>query len=195
MNIIVSPYQKETFYCRPDSTLIRALEEYYIPDQVEKITASPVMYIKTLRAGKAIAHRFAERYIDSYGFGLLLHPSLKKDIFPEEEHRPFIENSLDYTSIIPLLSFPESDLINANTHTFELDLNYRTVFHTFNVPSFEQIMERITVISRYCSLRIGDFIAIELDEAKEIVLSQANNHPPRIIGKVDGETIFNFVVK
>ena len=59
MNIIVSPYGKESFYCRPDSTLIRALDEYYIPDQVEKVSAVPVMYIKTLRAGKAIANRFA----------------------------------------------------------------------------------------------------------------------------------------
>lgn len=189
MNIIVSPYRKESFYCRPDSTLIRALEEYYIPDQVESLTASPVMYIKTLRAGKAVANRFAERYIDSYGFGILLHPTLKSDIFPDSEQRPFIENSLDYTSIIPLLSFPEKDLLNAATHTFVVTKDYKNPFEEFQFPTHSQILEKISTISKYCSLRIGDFITVELAPSIEIEAQS------RLIGSVDGEQIFNFKIK
>lgn len=194
MNIIISPYGKPTFYCRPDSTLIRALEEYYIPDQVERITASPVMYIKTLRAGKAVAHKFAERYIDSFGFGILLHPTLNKDVFSDEAERPFIENSLDYTTIIPLLSFPESELA-FHTHRFEASLNYENPFGELCMPTYEEIMGRISTISRYCSLRIGDFITIELTPGIEVSHMSNGEFPPRLIGKVDGEEIFNFVIK
>ncbi len=189
MNIIVSPYGKESFYCRPDSTLIRALDEYYIPDQVEKISVVPVMYIKTLRAGKAIANRFAQRYIDSYGFGLLIHPTLKGEYFTGQQERAFIENSLDYTSIIPLLSFPEMEIPAANTHKFEVQINYRNPFDKFIFPSYDGIMERISLISRYCSLRIGDFITMELATPVEIAPVS------RLTGSVDGEQIFNFVVK
>ena len=189
MNIIVSPYSKQSFYCRPDSTLIRALEEYYIPDQVQKISATPVMYVKTLRAGKAIAHRFAERYIDSYGFGLLLHPTLKDEYFKNEPERSFIENSLDYTSIIPLLSFPEMEIRGASTHKFEVTANYKNPFAEFVFPTYDQVMERISTISKYCSLRIGDFIAIELAAPIQI------EPPTRLIGQVDDQQIFNFVVK
>ena len=194
MNIIVSPYGKPTFYCRPDSTLIRALDEYYIPDQVERIAASPVMYIKTLRAGKAVAHRFAERYIDSFGFGILLHPTLKREVFADEAERPFIENSLDYTSIIPLLSFPESELA-FHTHKFETSLNYKNPFGELHLPTYEEIMEKISTISRYCSLRIGDFITIELTPGIEISHQPGEEFPPRLIGKVDEKEIFNFVIK
>ncbi|MBO5803786.1 MAG: hypothetical protein J6R25_01730 [Bacteroidales bacterium] len=189
MNIIVSPYGKESFYCRPDSTLIRALDEYYIPDQVEKVSAVPVMYIKTLRAGKAIANRFAQRYIDSYGFGLLLHPTLKGEYFSDLQERAFIENSLDYTSIIPLLSFPEMEIPAATTHKFEVQINYANPFEAFTFPTYDGIMERIALISRYCSLRIGDFITMEL--AKPVEITPVS----RLTGSVDGQQIFNFVVK
>jgi hypothetical protein len=189
MNIIVSPYGKKGFYCRPDSTLIRALEEYYIPDQVEKVSATPVMYVKTLRAGKAVANRFAERYIDSYGFGLLLHPTLKSEFFTNDPERPFIENSLDYTSIIPLLSFPEMEIRGASTHLYEVTVNYKPLFGELTFPTYDEIMEKISTISKYCSLRIGDFITLELAAPIEIIA------PTRLTGKVDNEQIFNFVVK
>lgn len=189
MNIIVSPYSKESFYCRPDSTLIRALEEYYIPDQVEKVSATPVMYVKTLRAGKAVAHRFAERYIDSYGFGLLLHPTLKKGYFENGSERPFIENSLDYTSIIPLLSFPEMEIRGASTHKFEVTANYKSAFGELHYPTYDEIMGKISNISKYCSLRIGDFITIEM--APPISIEPVT----RLIGTVDDQQIFNFVIK
>lgn len=186
MNIIVVPKDKKSFYCRPDSTLIRALEVYYAPDYIEKISATPVLYVKTLRAGKAVAPRFVERYIDSYGFGLLLHPTLKDGTF--EQNGDFIVNSLDYTSILPLKSFPLETPISE--HTYKVTLNYKEIFETqFDFPSFDEINQIIGNISRYCSLRIGDFITFEL--TCEYPLEDIT----RVIGEVDGEQIFNFVTK
>lgn len=189
MNIIVTPYQKQSFYCRPDSTLIRALDEYYIPDEVENISAAPIIYIKTLRAGKAVSNRFVERYVDSFGFGILLHPSLKSECFEGSPERPFIENSLDYTSVIPLLSFPESELKRASDHKFEVTINYKKAYDDLIFPDYDEIIGKISAISKYCSLRIGDFIAIELAPSRDI------EPQARLIGSVDGEQIFNFKIK
>lgn len=195
MNIIVAPYLKDSFYCRPDSTLIRALEEYYLPDYVDSVSVSPVMYVKTLRAGKAVANRFAERYIDSYGFGILIHPTLKEGYFSNRQEYPFIENSLDYTSVIPLMSFPHTDIINAPSHKFEVTLNYKSVIEELKFPSIDNLMNRISNISKYCSLRIGDFITFELSQPYPLNNMIKDSEHIRIIGSVDGERIFNFVIK
>ena len=92
MNVIVVPESRKGFYCRPDSTLLRAISDYYIPDYVSELSVSPVFIIKTLRAGKSISAKFALRYIDSFNYGLLLHPVINKK---KGELNPFIENSLD----------------------------------------------------------------------------------------------------
>ena len=39
MNILVSPYGEGSFYFRSDSTLIRALTDFYMPDYIEGISA------------------------------------------------------------------------------------------------------------------------------------------------------------
>lgn len=161
-----------------------------MPDEVEKITATPVIYFKTLRAGKAVANRFVERYLDSYGFGLILHPTLKKDVFPDNEGTTeFVENSLDYTTIIPLLSFPERELYPLSRHSFEVTIDYKEAYPPFLFPTMDEIKEKIALISHYCSLRIGDFITHELSNGVELKIGQ------RIIGKVDGTEIFNLKIK
>lgn len=188
MNLIVVPFRRDGFYCRPDSTLIRSIETIYIPDHVEKIAISPVMYIKTLRAGKAISNRFVGRYIDSYGFGAIIHPTLKDGIFTQEVTH-YIENSLDFTSLIPLLSFPESEFATSSQHRFEITHNYQNPFSPFILPSLQEINGKISEISQYCSLRIGDFILFELYEMIPIEIGS------RLIGKVDETTIFNLKIK
>ena len=77
----------------------------------------------------------------------------------------------------------------ATTHKFEVQINYANPFEAFTFPTYDGIMERIALISRYCSLRIGDFITMEL--AKPVEITPVS----RLIGSVDGQQIFNFVVK
>ena len=101
MNLIIIPAHEHSFYYRPDSTLIRDLSVYYRPDEVASLQAAPALAIRLRRPGKAIAPRFAERYWDTYGFGLILHPELQTAI---TGHREFLQNTLDYTTLVPLKS-------------------------------------------------------------------------------------------
>lgn len=185
MNIIISPFDSKGFICRPDSTLLRAITEYFLPDYISHLTLSPVFYIKTHRAGKAVAPRFVSRYIDGAGYGLLLHPKISTDA----PTRQFIENSLDYTSIIPL------DLTPFDSHPFgekpdySLLLNGKEIPEPMILPEKEFIFHKIAEISQYCSLRIGDFITFDLSAETPLPV------PSQVEGILDGKEIFRFTVK
>lgn len=160
MNILVVPNQQQGFYYRPDSTLIRDLRAYYLPDEVDQIRVSPVLSLRMRKPGKAIAPRFAERYWDSVGFGLLIHPRLKNQ---EQAYREFVENSLDYTTLIPLKTRPIEGF--AETVDVAYHLNGTCFYQTDRLPQQAQWPEIIAQVSNGCSLRIGDLILVALAEA------------------------------
>lgn len=186
MNIIIVPQNNKSFYCRPDSTLIRALDDYFIPDYVESIEIAPVLYIKTFRAGKAIAQRFINRYIDSYGYGLLIIPNLKSEY---SENREFIANTLDFTSIIPLEKSSLDSYQDASSDNIIYKVNNDSVFTDFKLPTIEDIFSSISKISDFCSLRIGDFICFQRDTPIKISLGDIVS-----CHKAD-QQLFNFTIK
>ena len=161
MNLIIIPAHEHSFYYRPDSTLIRDLSVYYRPDEVASLQAAPALAIRLRRPGKAIAPRFAERYWDTYGFGLILHPELQTAI---TGHREFLQNTLDYTTLVPLKSKAITDFEQETPARFfrnqsELPLT---------LPSPAQWADQLAHISNYCSLRIGDLLLLELSNPVKI---------------------------
>jgi len=72
MNIIVVRPDGSS-YTRPDTTLERDPKDFYLPDDLQKVTARTCTYIKIIKAGKAVPERFATRYFDAIGRGVLLY--------------------------------------------------------------------------------------------------------------------------
>lgn len=72
MNIIVVR-PDGTFYTRPDTTLERDPKDFYLPDDLSSVTAQPCTYVRIIKAGKAVPERFATRYFDAVGRGVLLY--------------------------------------------------------------------------------------------------------------------------
>lgn len=70
MNIIVIQ-SDGSFYTRPDSTLKRRPEDFYLPDDISYATARTCTFITLIKAGKAISPAFAHRYFDTLGCGIL----------------------------------------------------------------------------------------------------------------------------
>ena len=62
-----------SFYTRPDTTLVRGVRDYYLPDDLSFVTAFPCRWISLKKSAKAIAARFADRYYDAVGEGILLY--------------------------------------------------------------------------------------------------------------------------
>lgn len=167
MNILTVSHDFSIFRFRPDSTLVRTQDSYYIPDFVESLSFSPVLCFRCGRPGKSVDTRFARRYIDSFGYGVLLFPELSGDI---TGNREFISNALDFTTVIPLLFRPISDygaISSENeecipSHRLRVAVNGRTIIESPAHPSYPIIDNIISGITRFSAIRTGDIISYEL---------------------------------
>ena len=73
MNITVKPYDSELCYCRPDTTWEKEGRDFYVPDGVEKVLWTPVMFARISKAGKCVGAKFVSRYYDGFGIGALIY--------------------------------------------------------------------------------------------------------------------------
>lgn len=184
MNLIVIPYGSRDFLFRPDSTLVRELPVYYLPDEVSALAIAPVLSVRIRKPGKSVNPRFAGRYLESFGFGLLLYPELRPEI---GGHRDFLSNCLDQTSLVPNLrkdfqeeSFPEQD--------FTCFINGVPLPGTV-LPSPEEIACRLADITGFCSLRMGDLLLFPLCPAETVCPGD------RIAARWQQASLFDFPVR
>lgn len=163
MNILVSPLAGGTFSFRSDSTLIRAMTDFYIPDYVESISAVPAMFFRSERSGKAVREEFVPRYLGPFSCGILLKASISSDTVAEAD-RIFVENALDYSTVIPYDLSPIENLLGAisASRPFILKINGIEKSKVENCPEMQELCMRFAAISRYCSVRTGDMMAFEL---------------------------------
>lgn len=200
MNIIVSLFGSNgADYCfRPDTTLEKESFDYYIPDGVSELTYSPVLFVRLCRAGKAIGEKFAGRYYDSGGFGVLLYG--ESIIGSGAAAGLSMASSLDKTSLLP---FPliDKDVLENGRNSFSLSVNERSMNeHSINErsvnrngtfachPDFAGIPEILHRISIRTSLRTGDIVAVELGERLPIHAGE------KLCGMLNGENIFSISV-
>lgn len=200
MNIIVSLFGSNgADYCfRPDTTLEKESFDYYIPDGVSELTYSPVLFVRLCRAGKAIGEKFAGRYYDSGGFGVLLYG--ESIIGSGAAAGLSMASSLDKTSLLP---FPliDKNVLENGSNSFSLSVNGRSMNErsvnersvnrngTFAChPDFAGIPEILHRISVRTSLRTGDIVAVELGERLPIHAGE------KLCGMLNGENIFSISV-
>lgn len=137
MNIIVRTYGGNIIV-RPDTTWSRNNDDYFVPDFVDSISWSPVLCVRISRLGKHIAERFAPRYYDGCGKGILLYP---ENLMDGSEESYACASILDRTSCIVL---PEGDLSALTADEKSL------------------VDSALAQASRLCRVRAGDILAVEL---------------------------------
>lgn len=72
MNIfVVTPEGR--WYTRPDSSLEREVKDFWLPDGFDSVRAVPCRHVRIIKAGKAVNIKFADRYFDSCGSGMVLY--------------------------------------------------------------------------------------------------------------------------
>ncbi len=166
MNIIVKPYGSSLCYCRPDTTWERENKDFYSPECVNELHWAPIIFARICKAGKCIGGKFASRYYDAFNFGALLycHTSGASDIA--------FTSCADHTSLLPAPLY-NPVVMESEDNVFEVKKNGETVFGfpkiafarqmSQNAGSLkEMIEEAICKASQLTTLRIGDFVAIEL---------------------------------
>ena len=159
MNIIVKPYGSSLCYCRPDTTWERENKDFYSPECVNELHWAPIVFARICKAGKCIGGKFAPRYYDAFNFGALLycHTSESPDIA--------FTSCADHTSLLPAPLYNPVVMENEE-NIFEVKKNGEKIFASQDISieaSLKEVIEdAICKASRLTSLRIGDFIAVEL---------------------------------
>lgn len=160
MNIVVRPYGSDLCYCRPDTTWERENRDLYSPECINAWDWAPIVFVRISKAGKCINPKFISRYYDGFNFGALLY-----GCFGNQE----VDSELGYTSCADHTSVLPSPLYNPvvmenEENTFILSKEGHIMFER-NCHDIKGIIEdSICKASQLTSLRIGDFVAIELAE-------------------------------
>lgn len=164
MNIIIKAYGRDFCHCRPDTTWERENKDFYSPDCVNEIYWTPVVFARICKAGKCIGRKFASRYWDSANFGILLHCNNSNQMDASES------SCIDHTSLLPMPLYNPAVLENeANTFEIQIESTLNQSYISNSGNDLIGILEEgICKASELTSLRIGDFIAVELQEKRLI---------------------------
>ena len=178
MNIIVRPYGSDLCHCRPDTTWERENKDFYSPECVNEIYWTPVVFARISKAGKCVGRKFVERYYDGIGCGMLMYCSgqamISNGPLPTSwappptrgwenaisDHQPIrpLSHIVDKTSILPHPLFQPVVLEDEKAFI----VNDTSVILS---GAKDLLEEAICKASTLTSLRIGDFVAVELAPA------------------------------
>ena len=195
MNIIVKTTSGRC-YCRPDTTWEREDKDLFSPDSVNSFLYTPVLFARICKAGKCVGRKFAERYYESAGYGLLLYAG---DLMDGSPLSIASASCLDHTSVLPSAMSARTALGNAQ-EPFILYKDGKEIFRSGKTYT-GMIESAISEASSFVSLRIGDMIAIELAEPAALADREAQSDADRtgtsmyrneIRGTFRGEGLFCF---
>ena len=163
MNIIVKPYGSELCYCRPDTTWERENRDLYSPECVYAWNWTPVVFARVSKAGKCISPKYASRYYDSLNFGALLYIDGAEVAYG---------SCVDHTSILPLPLY-NPVVFETEGNKFEVAKDDTSIFSIETEASLIKSAEdAICKASQLTSLRIGDYVAVELAPATTLAAKE-----------------------
>lgn len=171
---------------RPDTTWEKDNEDFYPPEFVDELTYSPVLSARILKPGRSVGRKFASRYYDSVGFGVLLYPENMLDGTPEGYAQAIC---LDHTSFLPTPMFQPQRL--EEDGRFSLFRNEVELF-TFDRPSLNMIEDALVEATRLLYIRTGDLIAVELSDRKP--LTNRTDSVTHITGTFGQDKVLDFQI-
>lgn len=146
------------FFMKPDSSLLRNNDPFYIPDWTNEVHHEIELVIKINRIGKNIEERFAHRYYNEVGLGIDftardVQNKLKDKGLPWEKAKAF-----DKAAVLGGEFVSKTDLPNSNAIHFKLDINGENVQKGNSKLMMFDFDEIISHVSKYVTLKIGDLI-------------------------------------
>lgn len=160
MNLITVKSNGEFFYMTPDTSLNRDSKDYFCPEFVNELAVVCFYYVRIEKNAKAVAERYAERYVSGFGYGIKLKAcNLRGELNPYKEfmasaldNTTYISPCLqkdDFVSIQPALTINNAQIETANKESIEMVIN-----------GYPKAVANITSIS---TLRSGDIIIFDTD--------------------------------
>lgn len=176
-------------FSKPDTALLRNNDPFFIPDFAESFHHEVEIVVRINRLGKNIEEQFANRYYDEIGLGIDftardLQDKLKSKGLPWEKCKAF-DSSAVISNFVSKEKF--QDLNNLNFH---LDINGETRQKGNTRDMIFNIDQLISHVSKYFTLKIGDFIYTGTPSGVGPV-----KIGDRLQGYIEEENFFDFQVK
>ena len=176
MNIIVKPYGSDLCYCRPDTTWERENRDFYSPECVNEVLWTPIVFARVSKAGKCIGRKFAERYYDGIGCGMLMYC-----VTSEMQ----TTSCADHTSVLPMPLY--DPVVLEGVKNFEANGSSILLDDAKNM-----LEDALCNASKMTSIRIGDFVAVELSPLTHLASRNEDNVTAR--GSFCDNESFNFEI-
>ncbi|WP_462319162.1 fumarylacetoacetate hydrolase family protein [Marinilabilia sp.] len=176
-------------FSKPDTALLRNNDPFFIPDFAESFHHEVEIVVRINRLGKNIEEQFANRYYDEIGLGIDftardLQDKLKSKGLPWEKCKAF-DSSAVISNFVSKEKF--QDLNNLNFH---LDINGEIRQKGNTRDMIFNIDQLISHVSKYFTLKIGDFIYTGTPSGVGPV-----KIGDRLQGYIEEENFFDFQVK
>ena len=169
MNIAVVNSSSRVFV-RPDTTWERDNEDLYVPEFIGSLAWTPVLFARISKPGRSIGARFGTRYYDLIGAGINLYP---EDLMDGSAEGFACACCLDHSSFLPSPELAREDFDKAlescdsPASLLRLKIGGKALEYACKLP-LPSFSDAIALASRYCYLRIGDLIAIELSAPRTL---------------------------
>ena len=150
--------EEPVFFMKPDSSLLRNNDPFYIPNWTNEVHHEIELVIKINRLGKNIEKRFAHRYYDEVGIGIDftardVQSRLKARGLPWEKAKAF-----DQSAVLSGTFFEKAVLPDQEAIRFKLDINGKPAQEGNSKLMIFDFEEIIAHVSKYVTLKIGDLI-------------------------------------
>lgn len=185
MNIVTLTYGGKTVV-RPDTTWEKDNEDLFVPEFVDCLTFTPVVFAKVSKPGRSIGRSFVTRYFEKVGCGILLYP---EDFISGGAPEGFAQACcLDHTSFLP---GEMSDRTAVPGGDFLVSADTREVFRS-PLPALSVIEDGISEVSRFCYLRIGDLVAVEIAGRMELCRRDSGSLCHIVAGNAGNAPVLDF---
>jgi len=182
--------KEPVFFVKPETTLLRDNEPFYVPDEMGRIDYECELVIRINKMVKSVSERFASKCYAEIGLGIDftardLQKSCVKNGYPWD-----ISKCFDYSSALSSVFMDKSELPEMNNLHFRLEKNGQVVQQGFSgemLFSFEKIIE---TISRYITLKTGDLVYTGTPAGIGPVLPG-----DRLTGYLEQRQMFDFMIK
>jgi 2-keto-4-pentenoate hydratase/2-oxohepta-3-ene-1,7-dioic acid hydratase in catechol pathway len=181
--------EQPIYFMKPDCALLINNKPFYLPDFSNDVQHEVELVVKINRLGKHIEKQFAHRYYNEIGLGVdLTARDVQKKCMAEG--LPW-EIAKSFDSSAPLGKFKNiNDFAKQDNIGFELLINEKIVQKGQSKDMLFSIDDIISYVSKFITLKIGDLIYTG---------TPAGVGPVKVgdtlIGKIEGEEMFNFEVK